>query len=188
MGFDYSSRNKRWQAVRKLALKRDGYLCRESARYGKIVEANVVHHIWPAEDYPEYAYELWNLLSLCQAQHDAMHDRVTRALTSLGERWRRRTIPLLRPSLAAPDDRSGKTSHTQGDFFRRVEFWGGPAKRSVGRARRLSRLRRSSGTRPGGAGAQRRGKARTWSRRQNIVAGGSVPGGWRGLTLTVRPG
>lgn len=93
IGFDYSGRNKRWQAVRKLALKRDGYLCRESARYGKIVGANVVHHVWPAEDYPEYAYELWNLLSLCQAQHDAMHDRVTRALTPLGERWRRRTIP-----------------------------------------------------------------------------------------------
>lgn len=95
MGFDYSGRNKRWQAVRKLALKRDGYLCRESARYGKVVEANVVHHVWPAEDYPEYAYELWNLLSLCQAQHDAMHDRITRALTPLGERWRRRTIPPL---------------------------------------------------------------------------------------------
>lgn len=93
MGFDYSGRNKRWQAVRKLALKRDGYLCRESARYGKVVDANVVHHVWPAEDYPEYAYELWNLLSLSQAQHDAMHDRITRALTPLGERWRRRTIP-----------------------------------------------------------------------------------------------
>ena len=97
MGFDYSTRNKRWQAVRKLALKRDGYLCRESARYGKVVDANVVHHVWPAEDYPEYAYELWNLLSLSQAQHDAMHDRVTRALTPLGERWRRKVPP---PSLA----------------------------------------------------------------------------------------
>lgn len=118
MGFDYSGRNKRWQAVRKLALKRDGYLCQESARYGKVVDANVVHHVWPAEDYPEYAYELWNLLSLCQAQHDAMHDRVTRALTPLGERWRRRTIPppSLSPCLSASDDRAGSLLHTQGNF------------------------------------------------------------------------
>lgn len=95
MGFDYSKRNRRWQVLRRQVLRRDRHLCQESARYGRVVEANTVHHIWPAEDYPEYAYKSWNLLSLCQAQHDAMHDRVTRALTPVGERWRRRTPPPL---------------------------------------------------------------------------------------------
>lgn len=118
MGFDYSKRNRRWQALRLLALRRDKYLCRESARYGKVVDANVVHHIWPAEDYPEYAYELWNLVSLCQAQHDAMHDRVTRALTPLGERWRKRT-PL-------PLGRNNRPMETgQRTFCTRREFFGG---------------------------------------------------------------
>ena len=49
--------------------------------------------IWPAEDWPEYAYAEWNLVSLSQAAHDAMHDRQTGRLTELGESWRRRTIP-----------------------------------------------------------------------------------------------
>ena len=29
---------------------------REAARYGRIVEATTVHHIWPAEAWPEYAW------------------------------------------------------------------------------------------------------------------------------------
>ena len=49
--FDYSSGNRRWQRLRQQALRRDGYRCQESIRYGKIVEATHVHHIWPAEDY-----------------------------------------------------------------------------------------------------------------------------------------
>lgn len=90
---DYSSSNKRWRVVRERALRRDEGLCQEALRYGKVVQAEVVHHIWPAEDYPEYRYCVWNLVSLSKAAHDAMHDRVTDALTPLGERWRRKTIP-----------------------------------------------------------------------------------------------
>ena len=91
--FDYSRKNKRWRRLRALALRRDGYRCREAARYGRREAAQVVHHIWPAEDYPEYAYCLWNLVSLSSAAHDAMHDRATRKLTALGERWRNRVPP-----------------------------------------------------------------------------------------------
>ena len=93
MTFDYSRANKRWWNLRELALKRDGRKCRESARYGKRVDAEVVHHIWPAEDYPEYAYCMWNLISLSAAAHDAMHDRKTRRLTAKGLSWKNRTPP-----------------------------------------------------------------------------------------------
>lgn len=93
MGFDYSRANTRWWAIRARALRRDGYKCREAARYGNQVPAEVVHHIWPAEDYPEYAYCLWNLISLSASSHDAMHDRKTRKLTALGLAWKNRTPP-----------------------------------------------------------------------------------------------
>lgn len=93
MAFDHSSSNRRWQALRARALKRDGYKCREAARYGRQVQAEVVHHIWPVEDYPEYAYCLWNLISLSASSHDAMHDRKTRKLTALGLAWKNRTPP-----------------------------------------------------------------------------------------------
>lgn len=93
MSFDYSRKNRRWRRLREKVLRRDGYLCREARRYGMRIEAQVVHHIWPAEDYPEYAYCLWNLISLSAANHDRMHDRNTGELTDLGESWRRKTIP-----------------------------------------------------------------------------------------------
>lgn len=93
MGFDYSSSNRRWQAIRERALKRDGYKCREASRYGLDVGAEVVHHIWPAEEYPEYAYCLWNLVSLSKANHGKMHHKITRKLTALGLAWKTRTPP-----------------------------------------------------------------------------------------------
>lgn len=86
-------KTKRWQHLRLSILRRDKFRCRESARYGQRVEANTVHHVWPAEDYPEYAWQPWNLISLSGDQHDAMHDRRTGKLTALGEAWRRRVSP-----------------------------------------------------------------------------------------------
>ena len=84
MAFDYSRKNKRWRRLRERALRRDGYRCQEAKRYGKAE---------PAEDYPEYAYCLWNLVSLTAENHDRMHDRLTRKLTALGTYWKNRTPP-----------------------------------------------------------------------------------------------
>ena len=93
MSFDYSRKNKRWWRLRDRALRRAKHRCQEAARYGIQREAEVVHHIWPAEDYPEFAYCLWNLVSLTAENHNRMHDRVTRQLTPLGLSWKRRTVP-----------------------------------------------------------------------------------------------
>lgn len=62
-------------------------MCQESKRYGKTVPATTVHHIYPLEYYPELACVDWNLISLSDKQHNAMHARVTRELTELGEQW-----------------------------------------------------------------------------------------------------
>lgn len=86
-------KGKRWRKVRERTLRRDRHLCRECARYGRTTSATVVHHSWPAVDYPEYQYSDWNLVSLCAACHNAMHDRDTDVLTELGERLRSRTPP-----------------------------------------------------------------------------------------------
>ncbi len=91
MSMDYKST--RWRRLRKWVLDRDKYRCRENARYGRRVDATTVHHIWPAELYPEYAWCEWNLIALSSAAHNAMHDRETNQLTELGEGWRRRTTP-----------------------------------------------------------------------------------------------
>ena len=91
--FSYGSDNVRWRKLRERALRRDGYLCRECRRYGQRVEATTAHHAWPVEDWPELAWNLDNLVSLCDACHERMHERSTRRLTALGEFWRRKTSP-----------------------------------------------------------------------------------------------
>ncbi|MDF2531626.1 MAG: hypothetical protein K0S47_3192 [Herbinix sp.] len=83
-------KNKRWAHKRAAILRRDKYLCQESKRYGKAVEATTVHHIYPAEFYPELAHENWNLISLSGTKHNAMHDRDTHELTELGKQWQER--------------------------------------------------------------------------------------------------
>lgn len=86
-------KTKRWQILRKKVLKRDKYLCKESLRYGKRVEAFVVHHIYPVNSFPEYAFCEWNLISLSHKEHEAMHKRDTRELTEKGVWWMERISP-----------------------------------------------------------------------------------------------
>ena len=91
-------KDKRWQDKRKAILKRDGYMCRECARYGKRIDADHVHHIYPVEFYPEYKMMSWNLISLCRKCHDKMHDRDSHELTTLGkELQRKHPAPQTRP-------------------------------------------------------------------------------------------
>lgn len=75
-------------------MKRDGYMCQLSLRYGKHIEANTVHHIFPASDYPEYQWCEWNLIALNNAVHNTLHYRDSEKLTEEGERLRQRTARL----------------------------------------------------------------------------------------------
>ncbi|MDO4922738.1 MAG: HNH endonuclease signature motif containing protein [Peptococcaceae bacterium] len=65
----------RWQRLREQALARDHYECQWCAVKGKAVKATTVHHIMPADKYPDKAYELNNLVSLCRSCHEAHHGR-----------------------------------------------------------------------------------------------------------------
>lgn len=81
----------RWEKKREKILRRDGYMCQESKRYGKRVQATTVHHIFPREEYPQYAWADWNLISLSAEMHNKMHDRLTGALTERGRELLDRT-------------------------------------------------------------------------------------------------
>lgn len=89
--FDYKAR--RWERLRAQVLRRDGYLCQLSKRYGKAVQADLVHHIYPVDEYPEYAFAPWNLISVSRAAHNKLHDRDSDKLTAEGVALMRRTIP-----------------------------------------------------------------------------------------------
>ena len=79
-------KSKRWLRLRQRILKRDGYMCQESKRYGRMVEANTVHHVFPVSRFPEYQWCEWNLISLSHAAHNRMHIRDTDELTDEGMR------------------------------------------------------------------------------------------------------
>lgn len=83
-------KDKHWERKRECILRRDGYTCQESKRYGKRTKATMVHHIYPAELYPELRFTDWNLISLSDSKHNAMHDRTTNEITDLGKEWQER--------------------------------------------------------------------------------------------------
>lgn len=89
--FDYKAR--RWERLRAQVMRRDGYRCQLSKRYGKAVPAELVHHIYPVDEFPEYAFEPWNLVSVSRAAHNKLHDRDSDKLTAEGVALMRRTSP-----------------------------------------------------------------------------------------------
>jgi transposase-like protein len=58
------------KVARESCFKRDDYTCRCCGLRGGKLNA---HHIWPFQRFPEWKYELWNLLTLCKSCHDAFH-------------------------------------------------------------------------------------------------------------------
>ena len=88
---DYN--DKRWKRKRVSILRRDLFMCRECKRYGKRIDATMVHHIYPALEHPEWAFASWNLISLCNDCHEAMHIRLTGELTDKGKALQKRNPP-----------------------------------------------------------------------------------------------
>ena len=85
--------SEKWKRKRRKILRMDGYVDRVAARYGRTLEATVVHHIYPAEEYPEYAWSDWNLISVSLATHNQLENRKTGELTKLGLALQLRTVP-----------------------------------------------------------------------------------------------
>lgn len=74
----------RWDRMRASILKRDNYLDQVAKRYGKRIEAQQVHHIFPREYFPEYIWQPWNMVSVSTATHNKLHDRDGHKLTAAG--------------------------------------------------------------------------------------------------------
>ena len=71
----------------------DGYKDVIEARYGRTKEATIVHHIYPAKEYPEYAFCDWNLISVNSGTHNKLENRQTGKLTKIGLELMKNTIP-----------------------------------------------------------------------------------------------
>ena len=89
--FDYGK--SKWKKKRLRILRLDGYRDRIAAMYGRTEEATIVHHIYPADAYPEYAWCDWNLISVSMRTHNKLENRKTGELTEMGRRLMERTKP-----------------------------------------------------------------------------------------------
>lgn len=85
-------KSKRWRQKREKILKRDHYLCQINLRYGRFRNADTVHHILPAEYFPQYEWKDWNLISVSTEAHNTLHDRETHKLTAEGMKLAERTL------------------------------------------------------------------------------------------------
>ena len=110
----YDSR--RWKEKRKHILLRDKWTDQVALRDGLKIEANIVHHILPREEYPQYQLCDWNLISVSADTHKKrLHEKYTGKLTRLGkglmyETAAKNNIPLKRLTLVIGMPGSGKST------------------------------------------------------------------------------
>ena len=110
-------KSKKWLDKREHILKRDGYQDQLEKRAGKTIPAEVVHHIFPREQYPEYQWEDWNLISISDKTHKTLHT-VYGNLSYEGEQLkkevaRERNIPFCKKTLVVGLPGSGKTTYVK---------------------------------------------------------------------------
>lgn len=90
---DYGS--SKWKKKREHILRLDGYKDRIELRYGRTVEAQIVHHIYPSDEYPQWAWCDWNLISVSKATHNKLENRTSNRLTALGQALQDSTEPFV---------------------------------------------------------------------------------------------
>lgn len=82
----------KWKKKRAHILRLDGYKDVLEARYGRTVCADIVHHIYPSDEYPQFAWCDWNLISVSGATHNKLENRATGSLTELGRELQKSTV------------------------------------------------------------------------------------------------
>ena len=110
----------KWKKKRKHILRLDGYVCQVSRMYGRTEEATVVHHIYPADIYPEWAWEDWNLISVSMATHNRLENRQTGELREIYLSRQQEKEKITKPGLniAMMEDGKPKYAELNGKYYR----------------------------------------------------------------------
>ena len=82
--------SKAWKNKREHILRRDKYTDQLELRAGRRIPATLVHHILPRDRFPEYSLQDWNLISISEQTHRALHTPFGE-LTDAGTELMRRT-------------------------------------------------------------------------------------------------
>ena len=85
-----SLKSKKWEKFRDKIMRKFDYLCQGSLRYGISVAAEMVHHIFPVDEYAELEFVEWNCLPLTNKKHNTFHDRKNDKIINQGLFWQRK--------------------------------------------------------------------------------------------------
>ena len=108
--------SEQWRRKAHSILRRDGYIDQYILKTtGRIIEANLVHHILPRDEFPQYAMEDWNLISLNKRTHSRIIHTIKGKLTNEGRKLMMETafkqgIKLHEKILVIGKPGSGKTT------------------------------------------------------------------------------
>ena len=108
--------SEQWRHKAHSILRRDGYIDQYILKTtGRMIEANVVHHILPRDEFPQYAMEDWNLISLNKRTHSRIIHTIKGKLTNEGRKLMMETafkqgIKLHEKILVIGKPGSGKTT------------------------------------------------------------------------------
>lgn len=64
----------KWRKMAARVLSHYNYQDQVKKRYGKMIQAEMVHHALPAEDFPEYFFEPKNLVPVSRSTHRGLHN------------------------------------------------------------------------------------------------------------------
>lgn len=64
----------KWRHKSARVMSHYNYIDQVQKRYGKMQQAELVHHALPLEDFPEYAYHKDNLIPVSRSTHRGLHN------------------------------------------------------------------------------------------------------------------
>ena len=111
--------SEQWRRKAGQILRRDNYMDQWILKTtGRMVQAEVVHHCLPREDFPQYAMEDWNLIALSRNTHNWVIHTKYGKLTNEGRKLMHETafindIKLNEKILVIGKPGSGKTTWTK---------------------------------------------------------------------------
>lgn len=73
-GNDQFYNSKRWRKHAAAIMSRHNYIDQVQRRYGRIIQAEMIHHALPLDDFPEYAFSDFNLIPVSRATHRSLHN------------------------------------------------------------------------------------------------------------------
>ena len=83
----------RWKMLAQHIRSRNNHLdMYEFQMYGRRIDSQMVHHIYPESEYPEYFWCEWNLIPVSYATHNRLH-KPDGSLSKAGLDLMKRTKP-----------------------------------------------------------------------------------------------